>query len=96
MYIEGLKKALSNNRKYIEEELQSLLNDKKYDEIFDMFEKYFKYKNSLDNKKMDYHYRSSLLKSNKGYICLEVTLKLRKGNSELILEVIRDRKKRRA
>ena len=49
MYIEGLKKALSNNRKYIEEELQSLLNDKKYDEIFDMFEKYFKYKNSLDN-----------------------------------------------
>lgn len=49
----------------------------------------------LDNKKMDYHYRSSLLKSNKGYICLEVTLKLRKGNSELILEVIRDRKKRR-
>ena len=49
MYIEGLKKALSNNRKYIEEELQSLLNDKKYDEIFDIFEKYFKYKNSLDN-----------------------------------------------
>lgn len=49
----------------------------------------------LDNKQLNYHYRTSFLKENKGYICLEATLRLYKGKKEKILEVIRDRKKRR-
>lgn len=49
----------------------------------------------MENKELDYHYRTSFLKENHGYICLEATLKLRKGDRDAILEVIRDRKKRR-
>ena len=50
---------------------------------------------NMDNKQLDYHYRTSFLKQNKGYICLEATLKLYTGKKESILEVIRDRKHRR-
>ncbi|HPF83018.1 MAG TPA: UDP-N-acetylmuramate dehydrogenase [Bacilli bacterium] len=49
----------------------------------------------LSNKQMNYHYRTSFLQNNPGYICLETTLKLQYGNKETILAVIRDRKKRR-
>ena len=49
----------------------------------------------LSNKEMDFHYRSSFLQKNKDYICLEATIKLRRGNRDAILEVIRDRKLRR-
>ena len=50
---------------------------------------------TLSNKEMDFHYRTSYIQKNKGYICLEAILRLRKGKKEAILEVIRDRKLRR-
>lgn len=50
---------------------------------------------TLTNKELNFHYRTSFLQTNPGYICLEVNITLRKGDRELILEVIRDRKLRR-
>lgn len=50
---------------------------------------------TLSNKEMDFHYRTSFLQTHPGYICLEATIKLVKGNRDLILEVISDRKRRR-
>jgi UDP-N-acetylmuramate dehydrogenase len=50
---------------------------------------------TMKNKELNYHYRTSFLKENPNYICLEATLKLRKGDRDTILDVIRDRKKRR-
>lgn len=50
---------------------------------------------TLTNKEMDFHYRTSFIQKNPGYICLEATLRLGKGKKEAILEVIRDRKARR-
>ena len=50
---------------------------------------------NLENKEMDFHYRSSYLQKNKDFICLEVVLKLAKGKRELIEEVIEERKQRR-
>lgn len=47
------------------------------------------------NKELDFHYRTSFLQKNKDYICLEATLSLIKGNSEEIIELINERKKRR-
>ena len=49
----------------------------------------------LSNKNMDFHYRTSFIQKNPGYICLEATLRLKKGKKEAILEVMSDRKKRR-
>lgn len=49
----------------------------------------------LTNKEMDFHYRSSFLQSNKGYICLEATIVLKKGNPQDIMDLINERKKRR-
>ncbi len=48
----------------------------------------------LSLKDMDFSYRNSILKKS-NYICLGATLKLEKGNEEEILELIKDRKKRR-
>lgn len=50
---------------------------------------------TLSNKEMDFHYRTSFLQKNPEYICLEATIELQKGNRDLILEVINDRKRRR-
>jgi len=50
---------------------------------------------NLTNKELDFHYRSSFFQKNPGYICLEATLRLRKGKKEEILKVIKDRKERR-
>lgn len=50
---------------------------------------------SLENKELDFHYRSSFFQKHKGYICLEVILKLNVGKREAIEEVIRERRKRR-
>ena len=47
------------------------------------------------NKELNYHYRDSFFKKNLGYTILEVTLILKHGNKEEIIEVIEDRKKRR-
>ncbi len=50
---------------------------------------------NLENKEMNFHYRSSFLQSHKDYVCLEVLIKLRKGKKDAIEEVIRDRRERR-
>lgn len=50
---------------------------------------------TLSNKEMNFHYRTSFLKENPKYICLEATLYLEKGNEKEIMELINDRKKRR-
>ena len=49
----------------------------------------------LENKEMNFHYRTSFLKTHPGYICLEVVIRLDKGNRAAIEEVIKDRRKRR-
>ena len=49
----------------------------------------------LYNHDLNYHYRTSFLKENPGYICLEATIILKHGEKEEILDVIEDRKKRR-
>ena len=50
---------------------------------------------TLSNKEMNFHYRSSFLQSHPGYICLEVVLKLTKGDKDALDEVIKERRKRR-
>ena len=50
---------------------------------------------NLTNKEMNFHYRSSLLQKYTGYICLEVTLRLKHGKKEEIDKLIKDRRKRR-
>ncbi len=50
---------------------------------------------TLENKEMNFHYRSSFLQSHPNYICLEVLIKLDKGNKQAIEEVIKERRKRR-
>lgn len=47
------------------------------------------------NKDLDFHYRTSFLQKNPGYICLEATIYLKKGNDKVILELIKERKSRR-
>ena len=49
----------------------------------------------MKNKELDFHYRTSFLQKNKGYICLSCTLSLYIGDKEAIINVIRDRKLRR-
>lgn len=49
----------------------------------------------MKNKELDFHYRTSFLQKNKDYICLEATISLIKGNSDEIMELIEERKKRR-
>ena len=49
----------------------------------------------LENKELEFHYRTSFLQQNPDYICLEATLYLKKGNPQEIMEVINDRKVRR-
>lgn len=50
---------------------------------------------TLYNHDLKYHYRTSFLKDNPEYICLEANIVLKHGKKEEILEVIEDRKKRR-
>ncbi|MBR2828283.1 MAG: UDP-N-acetylmuramate dehydrogenase [Bacilli bacterium] len=50
---------------------------------------------NLENKEMDFHYRSSYLQRHPNTICLEVVLKLQKGKKEAIEEVVRERRERR-
>ena len=50
---------------------------------------------NLENKEMDFHYRTSFLQKQPDYICLEVVFSLQKGKKDAIEEVIRERKKRR-
>lgn len=50
---------------------------------------------TMYNNELDFHYRTSFLQKNPGYICLEATIQLYKGKKEAIMQVIRDRKLRR-
>lgn len=50
---------------------------------------------TLTNKEMAFHYRDSFLQHHKNYICLEATLRLEKGDKEVLEEVTKDRKERR-
>lgn len=50
---------------------------------------------SLENKEMNFHYRTSFLKTHPEYICLEVIIKLQKGKKEAIETLIKDRRERR-
>lgn len=47
------------------------------------------------NKDMEFHYRTSILQTHPGYICLETTLVLSHGTVSAIMGVMEDRKKRR-
>lgn len=49
----------------------------------------------LENKELDFHYRTSFLQTHPDYICLEATIFLSKGNVSEIMEVINERKQRR-
>ena len=49
----------------------------------------------LENKEMNFHYRSSFLQTHRDYVCLEVILKLNVGKREAIEDVIRERRERR-
>lgn len=50
---------------------------------------------TLYNRDMDFHYRTSFLQKNPEYICLEVKIVLKKGDSEAINKLLEDRKQRR-
>ena len=50
---------------------------------------------TMKNRELNFHYRTSFLKENKNYICLEATFLLKKYNKDELLEIINDRKKRR-
>lgn len=50
---------------------------------------------TLENKEMNFHYRTSYLQKHPGYICLEVILKLAKGDRNILDDVIKERRMRR-
>lgn len=50
---------------------------------------------TMVNRELDFHYRTSFLQKHKGYICLEATFTLKKGNRDIMEEIVNDRKKRR-
>jgi len=50
---------------------------------------------TMVNKELQFHYRTSFLKTHPGYICLEATMKLKSGKREALEEVVAERKKRR-
>ena len=49
----------------------------------------------LTNYDLDFHYRTSFLQKNPGYICISATFILSKGNADEIMQLIEDRRKRR-
>lgn len=50
---------------------------------------------TLYNRNLEFHYRTSFLKTHPGYICLEAKIVLRHGTAKAIMSVIEDRKQRR-
>jgi len=50
---------------------------------------------TLYNKDMNFHYRTSFIKENPGYICLEAKIVLKRGRVLDILNLIEDRKQKR-
>lgn len=49
----------------------------------------------FENKELNFHYRTSFLKTHPDYICLEATIRLEKGNKDSIEEIMKSRLKRR-
>lgn len=49
----------------------------------------------LENKEMNFHYRTSFLQKHPDYICLEVILQLQKGRRDAIESLMRERRMRR-
>ena len=49
----------------------------------------------LTNKELNFHYRTSFLQKNPKYICIEATLKLQKGDKNIMLDIVKDRRDRR-
>ena len=49
----------------------------------------------LTNRELHFHYRTSFLQKHPGYICIEATIKLQKGDKAAMIEVVKDRKERR-
>ena len=50
---------------------------------------------NLENRELDFHYRSSFLQHHPDYICLEALFELKIGKKEAIEDVIRERRERR-
>ncbi len=50
---------------------------------------------TLTNKELDFHYRTSFLKNNRDYICIEANIQLKKGDRKTMLEIVNDRRRRR-
>lgn len=50
---------------------------------------------TLYNKDLDFHYRSSFFQNNKDYIVISAVIVLKRGDKQLIKEIMEDRKQRR-
>jgi len=50
---------------------------------------------TMTNRELDFHYRMSFFQKNPGYICLEATIGLQKGDKDELSKVIKERKQRR-
>lgn len=50
---------------------------------------------TMANRELDFHYRMSFFQKNPGYICLEATIGLQKGDKDELQKVIKERKQRR-
>ena len=50
---------------------------------------------TMYNHELDFHYRTSFLKTHPNYICLEATIALKRGKKDAIMAVINDRRERR-
>ena len=50
---------------------------------------------TMENKEMNFHYRTSFLKTHPDYICLEANIRLNYGKREAIESLMRERLKRR-
>ena len=49
----------------------------------------------MDNKELEYHYRTSFFKTHKDYVILSATIVLKEGDKSAIMDIIEDRRKRR-
>ncbi len=50
---------------------------------------------NMTNRELDFHYRTSFLQKNPGYICLEASISLKKGNTDEMQALVKDRRMRR-
>ena len=50
---------------------------------------------TMTNRELNFHYRTSFLQQNKGYICISAILKLQKCDKKEMQEIVKDRMQRR-